>query len=293
MLGLLLAAALDTGSIRKVPVAPAETLHTTSFGRGQPVVVLTGLIGSAYAFRKVIPPLVAAGLSVVVIEPLGVGRSSRPGRGDYSLTAQAVRIAAAMDSLGGLGCAPLLAHSMGVSMAFRLALLRPDLVCGIVAESGGATESVASGQVRSAARYAWLIKLLGGRNRIRNQIRKGLVESSGDTTWITRELIEQYTAGGAGDLGAALRAIKGMARAREPEPLVPRLAEIRVPVHLLLGGVPGKSGVTPWMAGQLARRLPQLRVDTVPGSGSHIHEEQPQAVVAAVLELVRQLRRSR
>jgi pimeloyl-ACP methyl ester carboxylesterase len=288
--GLLLLVTSDTAVVRNIPVAPAETLRTTSFGQGPPIVVITGLIGSAYAYRKIIPSLSAEGLSVIVIEPLGVGASSRPGKSDYSLTAQAQRIAAALDSLGGTGCAPVLAHSMGVSMALRLALQRPDLVCGIVAEAGGATESVATGQVRSAARYAWLIKLFGGRGRIRSQIRKGLVESSGDTTWITRELIDHYTEGSAGDLGAVLRAIKGMARAVEPEALIPRLSLIQVPVQVLVGGAPGKSGVTPWMTGQLATRLPQVRVDTVPGSGSHIHEEQPQAVINAVLELVRRLR---
>jgi pimeloyl-ACP methyl ester carboxylesterase len=289
LFSLMLVGAVDSAVIRHITVAPAETLRITIVGRGQPVVVIPGLLGSAYAYRKVIPPLSAAGLQVIVIEPIGVGYSSRPGKSDYSLTAQSQRVAAALDTLGGIGCAPVLAHSAGASIALRLAAHRPDLVCGVVAENGGAMDTVATTSVRRAASYAWLIKLFGGRGKVKSQLRKGMLETAGDSSWVTTEVIENYTAGAAGDLGAVLRAIKGMARAKEAEHIADLLPIVKVPVHLLIGGAPKGSGVPPGQFQLLKATLPQLVVDTVPGSGLRIHEEQPGIIVKAVLDLVKQL----
>src|SRR5689334_24342390 len=78
----------------KVAVAPAESLVVETAGRGDPIVIVPGLFGSAYGFRKLVPLLAAAGYETIVIEPLGIGSSARPRKANYSLTAQAGRIAA-------------------------------------------------------------------------------------------------------------------------------------------------------------------------------------------------------
>lgn len=75
------------------------------------MVLVPGLFGSAYAFRRIVPQLVAAGYLAIVVEPLGIGGSERPARADYSLTAQADRIAAVLDSLRVRG-AIVVAHSV-------------------------------------------------------------------------------------------------------------------------------------------------------------------------------------
>jgi pimeloyl-ACP methyl ester carboxylesterase len=46
-----------------------------------------------------LPLLHAAGYRTIVIEPLGVGSSARPEGANYSLTAQAARIAVVLDAL--------------------------------------------------------------------------------------------------------------------------------------------------------------------------------------------------
>src|SRR5205809_4094456 len=112
-----------------VPVAPAESLSVEATGRGDPVVLIPGLFGSAFGFRKLVPLLAQAGYRAIVIEPLGIGSSARPEKANYSLTAQADRIAAVLDSLGVRG-ALLIAHSIGGSEAFRPAYRRPDLEKG-------------------------------------------------------------------------------------------------------------------------------------------------------------------
>src|SRR3990172_4074926 len=101
LLSLLLADTLSRPVM--VSVAPAESLWVAEAGQGDPVVLIPGLFGSGYAYRQVVSLLVATGHRVIVIEPLGVGRSGRPARADYSLSAQATRVAAALDSLAVSG----------------------------------------------------------------------------------------------------------------------------------------------------------------------------------------------
>lgn len=237
----LLALLLLTDSSRtwNVPVAPRETLRVTDAGAGEPVVLLPGLLGSAYGFRNLIPQLIAAGYRVVVVEPLGIGGSSRPERADYSLTAQADRIATVLDTLG-LGAAVVVAHAVGASMAYRLAYRRPDQVRGIVALDGGPAEAAATPELRRAMRFAPWTKLFGGVGLIRRKIRDSLVEASGDPAWVTEEVVAGYTADAAADLDATLKAYLGMAQAREPERLRDHLGAIRCPVRLVAGGTPAR-----------------------------------------------------
>src|SRR5439155_2300210 len=107
LFSLMLLVAADSVQVRNIVVAPAETLRTTIVGEGHPVVLIPGFLGSAYGYRKIIPLLSSSGFRVIVVEPLGVGFSSRPGDSDYSLTAQSHRVAAVLDSLGGIRCAPV------------------------------------------------------------------------------------------------------------------------------------------------------------------------------------------
>lgn len=282
LLPLLLAATDST--VFSLPVAPAETLHVAVAGTGEPVVLLPGLFGSVYGFRKVEPLLVAAGYRTIVIEPLGVGSSGRPERADYSLTAQANRIAAALDSLGVTG-AIVVAHSLGASMAYRLAYRRPDLVRGLVSLDGGPAEAAATPGFRRAMRFAPWIKLFGGVKLIRRKIRGSLVASSGDTSWVDSAAVAAYTAGAAADLDGTLKAYIGMAHAREPERLEPHLPDLRCPVRLVLGIAPHTNGIPQQEIDLLERTLPQFAVDTLEGVGHFSYEERPDAVVASVRRL--------
>src|SRR3989441_5870759 len=143
-----------------VPVGRAESLSVETAGRGDPVVLIPGLFGSAYGFRKVVPLLVDAGYRTIVIEPLGVGASARPEKANYSLTAQADRIAAVLDSLH-VRNALIMAHSIGGSEAFRLAYRRPELVRGLLSIRGGTTEKAITPAVKPAVRFApWIQRVV-------------------------------------------------------------------------------------------------------------------------------------
>lgn len=272
---------LDSLEARAVSVAPGEELQVTAAGAGPPVVLIPGLFGGAYGFRKLVPLLVAQGHRVVVVEPLGVGTSARPERADYSLDAQAARVAAVLDTLG-LREAVLVAHSVGAGIALRVAYRRPELVRRLVSLDGGPAERAATPGLRHAAEWAPWVKLMGGVRLVRSKIHAALIKASGDTTWVSDAVVEGYTEGAARDLDGTLKAFLRMAESREHEKLAPHLAEIRCPVHLLLGGAPHPEALSSRDLELLRTKLPQLVVDTIAGAGHHLHEEQPAAVAALV-----------
>lgn len=283
-LAAALALSADSTTLLKVPLAPAESVAVTAGGSGSPVVLIPGLFGSAYGYRRVSSLLREAGYQVLVVEPLGIGWSSRPSKADYSLSAQAHRVAAVLDSLS-VHAAVVVAHSVGAGVAFRLAYQRPDLVAAVISLDGGAWDAAVSPGLKRALRFAPLLRLFGGTGLIRKKVRQALIQDSFDPTWVTATAIEGYTAGAAQDLGATLRAYRGMARSVEPEPLVPHLGEIRCPVLVLTGAADRPSAMTADERRLLAERIPSVRIDTVARSGHHVHQERPDAVVAAVQSL--------
>ncbi|HEY7681364.1 MAG TPA: alpha/beta hydrolase [Gemmatimonadales bacterium] len=284
-----LAVPLADSTARRIALAPAESLQVTIEGpaTGPAVVIVPGIVSPAYAFRRILPPLAEAGMRVIVIEPLGMGKSSRPGNADYSLASQAQRVAAVLDTLA-VSNAVVMGHAMGTAISLRLAVARPELVRGLLLVEGGALESAAVPGVRKALKFAFFVRLFVGRGRIRKELRKGLIACSGDTSWVTEETIDNYTAGPAGDVGAVLRALKGMQRAVEPDSITPRLASLGIPVHLLVGGAAHEGGISTGRIRALEHRIHDFWMTTVIGAGLHIHEEQPEVVVRGLLDLVRE-----
>lgn len=282
---ILCALALDTTTLHRVTVAPTETLTVTTAGQGMPVVMIPGLFGSAFGFRQLVPEMVEAGFRAVVVEPLAVGTSGRPRRADYSLHAQARRVADALDSLG-VRDAVLVGHSMGGAIALRVAWLRPELVRAVVSLEGGPAEAAATPGFRRAMELAPFIRL-GGMSIVRRAVRASLVRASGDAQWVTDDVIRNYTAGAAADLGATLRAYLRIADARESEPLGPHLGALRCPVRLLLGAAPHQSGPGAAEVARLQAQVSDFAVVSVPGAGHFLHEEQPLAVLQAVQDVAR------
>jgi pimeloyl-ACP methyl ester carboxylesterase len=282
---LALAVPPDTLIVRDVAVAAGETVRTTTCGSGRPVVLIPGLFGAAFGYRKIVPQLCRLGYRATVVEPLGFGWSSHPRRADYSLSAQTVRVASALDSLAVTG-ALIVAHSTGASMAFRLAYRRPDLVEGILSIDGGPAETAASPGLRRAMRFGGLLtKAFLEPDDFRSRVRREMVANSGHTTWITQTVVDGYTAGATADLSGAIDGWQGMAKAKESESLRAHLAECKVPVRLLIGSVPHQSSVGAEEVQLLRRVLPDFKVERVVGSGQYVHEERPRAVLAALKRL--------
>ena len=268
-----------------VSVAPAESLWVETAGTGRTVVLIPGLLGSSFGFRQVSGQLAAAGYRVVVIEPLGTGRSSRPGGADYALTAQADRVAAVLDTIG-VSDALVVGHAIGASLALRLSYRRPELVRGVLSIDGGPAETVVSASFRRALRFAPLLKLFGGQKRVRNELAKQLTGASGDPSWVTSGVLDGYSAGTT-NLGQTLRVLQAMSRAVEPEALLDRLHDIDSPVMVLMGTAGKSAGLTEQDVALMNERLPALIVERFAGIGHYVHEEKPDAVVGAVVRLDR------
>jgi pimeloyl-ACP methyl ester carboxylesterase len=276
----------DTAAVvRDIPVARGEVLRTTSVGSGRPVVLIPGLFGAAFGYRRIVGPLAGLGYRAIVVEPLGFGWSAHPRRANYSLTAQTARVAAVLDSLG-IRQALIIAHSTGASIALRLAYERPDLVEGILSIDGGPAESAATPGLRRAMRFGGMLtKALLQPDAFRGEVRREIVANSSDTSWVTPEVVAGYTEGATADLSGAIDAWQGMAKSSESESLLARLGDCKVPVRLLVGAVPHQSGVGAEQIALLAQRLPDFSVDSVAGSGQYVQEEQPEAVLAALEKL--------
>jgi len=271
----------DSTRAYPVPVAGAESLWVTDAGEGRPVVLIPGIFGSAYSYRRVVPLLTEQGYHAIVIEPLGIGHSAKPQHADYSLDAQADRVEAVLQQLGVTG-AILVAHSANASMAYRMAYRRPDLVAGVVSIEGGPAERATTPGFRRAMVFVPWIKWFGGVSRVRKEIRKGLIKASGDTTWVTDETVDGYTAAARTDLDGSLIAFLGMAGSKERGPLAPHLREIHCPVVLLLGGAPHDGGPPDSEIAALRSSITAFEADSIPGAGHYLQEERPQAVVQAV-----------
>jgi pimeloyl-ACP methyl ester carboxylesterase len=278
----LLAHAADSVVVRNIEVAPGEVLRTTTLGAGQPLVLIPGIFGGAFGYRRIARPLAAQGYRVIVVEPLGYGWSSAPKKADYSFTAQTARVGRALDILG-ITRALVVAQSSGASIAFRLAIVRPELVRGVLSINGGPAESAATPGMRKAFKLGGFItKMAVDPARLRHDVRREIIRNSGDTSWVTAGVIRGYTAGHSVDLDASIDAFQQMSKSTEKESLADRLHECAVPVRLLLGTAPIPAGVTREQEALLSARLPDFRSDSVTGSGQYIHEEQPDAVVEAV-----------
>jgi pimeloyl-ACP methyl ester carboxylesterase len=247
LLGSVCAASTAPAESELIEVRKDEMLRVAVSGRGPLLVLIPGLMGSAYGFRRRVGPLQEAGFRVAVVEPLGIGGSTRPREADYSLTAQADRVDAVLRDL-----------------------------------DGGPAEAAGTKGFRRAMRFAPLLRLFGGTGRVREQVRSTLRSRSADPRWVTEEVVSGYMEGPSRDLGATLRAYGRMASAREPELLVPHLPSIRCPVRLVIGTATREGGISEAEVEQLKQSLPFFAVETVPDAGHFVFEEQPLTVVAAV-----------
>jgi pimeloyl-ACP methyl ester carboxylesterase len=281
----LLAGSIDSSIVRDIEVAPGEMIRTTSVGTGQPLVLLPGIFGAAFGYRTITGPLVERGYRVIVVEPLGYGWSGHPKTADYSFTAQGERVGLALDQLG-VSRALFVAQSSGAAIAFRLAILRPGLISGLLSIDGGPAESAATPGMRKAFKFGGgLVKFALDESKLRHDVRREIVKNSGDTTWVTDAVIRGYTAGQTADMNGSIDAFQRMSKSKEEASLADRLHECAMPVRLLVGTVSHPAEVTHDQRELLLAKLPDFKTDSVPGSGQYIQEEQPAAVLAAVARL--------
>ena len=287
---LLLAAPLDSAVVQDIQVGNGEILRTTSMGTGQPIVLVPGIFGGAFGYRKITGSLASAGYRIIVVEPLGYGSSSHPKNADYSFGAQTGRVAKTLDQMGVKG-ALVVAQSSGAAIAFRLAIQRPDLVRALLSIDGGPAESAATPGMKKAFKFGGgLVKFSMDESKLRHDVRREIIRNSGDTTWVTDAVVRGYTAGPAADLNGSIDAFHQMAKSKERVSLADRLDQCTAPVVLLLGTVEHPAEVTDDQQQLLQQKLRHFSAERISGAGQYIQEEQPGAVLAAVARLEKESR---
>ena len=173
------------------------------------------------------------------------------------------------------------AQGTNAAVAVRLAAARPDQVARLVLLEGGGSERAAGPGFRRAMQNSAGLQFFPG--LIRAAIRKGLISASGDASWVTNEVVLEYTRGAASDLSATLDAFRAVAKAKEPSAIADQVRKVSVPVHLLLGGAKHSAGPPAEEIRMLSVGLPGMTIDTVTGAGHHLAEERPDRVVEALI----------
>ncbi len=107
-------------------------MHVAEQGQGPLVVLVHGFPELWYNWRHVLPALAAAGYHAVAPDMRGYGQTDAPRDiGDYSQLQVAGDIVGLVHALG-YEQAVIAGHDWGATAAFNSALLRPDMVRGVV-----------------------------------------------------------------------------------------------------------------------------------------------------------------
>ncbi|MGD0084065.1 MAG: haloalkane dehalogenase [Acidimicrobiales bacterium] len=105
---------------------------------GQVVLLLHGEPSWSYLYRKMVPPLVAAGLRCVVPDLVGFGRSDKPAsRTDYSYARHVEWMRSVLFDALGLSGITLLGHDWGGLIGLRLVAEHPKRFARVVVSNTG------------------------------------------------------------------------------------------------------------------------------------------------------------
>lgn len=108
-------------------------LHYVAAGRGEPVLLLPGWPQDWYAWRAMVPMMVARGRRVIVLDPRGFGDSDKPATGhDLDTAASDVHSFIAATGLARPGGIDVVTHDLGGWIGYALASAYPGDVRRLV-----------------------------------------------------------------------------------------------------------------------------------------------------------------
>jgi pimeloyl-ACP methyl ester carboxylesterase len=254
-----------------------QLVHAEQSGEGEPVVLLHGFGASTYSWRQVIPAL-ARGHRVVAIDLNGFGYTQRPrSRESYTREGQAKLVLDTLDALG-IARAHVVGHSYGGGITLYLAARHPERFRSMVLVDSSAPTYANDRRSRTAALRpldAFYVRAVAIRPEA---IRKALLRSFWDDSKVTPELVRAYAdrvaVEGVGD------AFYGLTAPVPPgEPV--ELEKIAVPTLVVWGD--HDELIAPAAGRQAAARLPHSDFVLIKDCGHLPMEEQPEALLGAVL----------
>ena len=284
MLSLRLLAMTVVSADRSPLAAQAPRDHTT--GRqagGQPAwVLITGLVGGVAGFRALEAVLQRDSARVVIIDPYRLSLDSQ----DVSYAALARRVDRALISLNVYD-AHVVGHANGAGVAIRLAALTPTRVASLTFLDAGALRASAGTTLRGSIRFIPLVtRFPGGRAYVRGRFANGVREHAGQHGWLTDSVQRAYVDPMLNDISRVVALAMRLHQTMERDTLEQIIDQLRVPVTVILGGAPHKSGAGPDELDLLRPLGARLAIVRLPGIGHFPHEEAPH-VVANLLGTVR------
>lgn len=264
-------------------------LYDAGAAASLPMLLVHGLGDEADTWRHLIPRLMARH-RVIAPDLPGFGRSDQPAR-PYTLPFFQEVLLELLDALG-IGRAALVGHSLGAAIVQSMALDHPERAERLALLSGSL---VARAQKVDLGTLLFLVPGVGEYlyNRLRRdpQAAYRTLEPyyshldrlpEADREFLFRRVNERvWSDGQRRAFFSALRHLAGQA-SRGQRPLAERLAGLQVPTLVLWGQDDRIASIENGRA--VAELQPQARLVVVPGAGHDLHQEQPEAVAAAIEE---------
>ncbi|MDE1182393.1 alpha/beta hydrolase [Paraburkholderia sp.] len=257
-----------------------ETVRYGSTGDGPPLVLVHGTPFSSQVWRR-IAPIAASFRRVYYFDLLGYGCSGQRAGQDVSLGVQNRLLAALLDHWQ-LTRPDVVAHDFGGATALRAAVLnrceyRSLLLIDPVAIAPWGSPFVRHVRAHEAA-FAGVPPYI--HQAMIDAYLQGAVHRP-----LPDDVLRIYSTPWTGDTGQAAfyRQIAQMDQ-RYTDEVEPRYGELDCPVSILWGDddqwIPVDRGIA------LASMIPGARLTRVPGCGHLMQEDAPEAIVAAMLQLI-------
>jgi pimeloyl-ACP methyl ester carboxylesterase len=273
-------------------VEPGLRLHYVTAGQGaRTIVLLHGFPQTWWEWRRVIPALVAAGFRVVAPDYRGAGHSWRP-PGGYDKQTMANDIHQLLRrQLRIQGTVVLVGHDIGLMVAYGYAQAHRDEVSHLVVVDAPLPGTAVFDRLRTDPRV-WHFAFHGARDvaemlvagRERQYLQAFFNARCFDPSAISEADLELYASAyaAAGAMRAGFELYRTFDRdAEDNRAALERDGKLTMPV-LAVGGASSTSGpLVEEMMREVAGDVTGLRV---PGAAHWIPEENPQALVRAMLE---------
>jgi len=254
-----------------VSVRDRSRIHYRRLGQGPGMVLLHGYPQTGHMWRKVMPAL-AERFTVVAPDLRGYGDSDRPAAG-YDKRTMAADVA---DVIRTLGIQPvvLVGHDRGARVAHRLALDHPSLLTRLVLLDIAPTYDVFARTDQVSARARWL----------RYMYRTSAYNPAAIEEDAVQEYVRCFRQPGA--MRAGFEDYRASATIDLEHDGADRDTKVAVPTLVLWGEAGGRRPQAPDMLGVWKERCVHVEGRAVLGSGHFIPEEQPAAVIDAILRFV-------
>jgi haloacetate dehalogenase len=273
-----------------VRVEGGVRIHYRALGTGPGMVLLHGYPQTGHMWRKVMPAL-AGRFTVVAPDLRGYGDSDRPA-GGYDKRTMAADVAQLIESLG-IGPVVLVGHDRGARVAHRFALDHPALLTHLVLLDIAPTYDVfaTTDQHSARARWHWFFHqvpdlpeaLTAGREEV--YLRYLYRAWALDPGAIEEEAIQEYVRcfRQPGAMRAGFEDYRAAATVDLEHDAADRHRPVAAPTLVLWGAGGGRPPQAPDMLGVWRARCARVEGHPIPDSGHYIAEEQPEALVRAVL----------